>query len=88
MGKYDYITSEVIIQKGLGAGVIKMEIGKGGYNPQYQMEYIKEIIKKSQGEDMKISSRQEEKKGRNGEMKYRYMATSSRKLRVTMRERK
>lgn len=88
MGRYGYITSEVVVQKGLGQGVISMQIGKGGYNPMYQMEYLEEILKKSTGEDYKISSRQEEKKGRNGEMKYREIAKSPRKIRVTMKERK
>ena len=54
----------------------------------YQMEYIGEILKKSTGEGYKISSRQGEKKGRNGEMKYREIAKSPRKIRVTMKERK
>ena len=77
-----------MVQKGRGQGVINMQIGKGGYNPMYQMEYIGEILKKSTGEGYKISSRQEEKKGRNGEMKYREIAKSPRKIRVTMKERK
>lgn len=88
MGKYGYITSEVVVQKRKGEAVISMQIGKGGYNPMYQLEYIGELMKKSAGEEYKISARQEERKGRNGEMKYREIAKSPRKIRATMKERK
>lgn len=82
------MTSDVLVQKNKNADIIKLEIGKAGQNPMYQMEYVTEILKKSQGVEYKISSRQEEKRHRNGELKFRYMATSPRSLRVTMRERK
>ena len=88
MEKKRYRTSEVVVQKGRGVGTISMQIGKGGYEPMYQMEYIGEMIKKMEKEEYKISSRQEQKKGRNGEMKYREIAKSPRKLRVAIKERK
>lgn len=86
--RFGYLTSNVLIQKNKNADIIKLLIGKAGLNPIYHLEYVTELLKKSQGVEYHISSRQEEKFHRNGELKFRHMATSPRSLRVTMRERK
>lgn len=86
--KFGYLTSDVLIHKKRDTDILKVEIGKAGHNPMYQLEYVSQLLKKFLGVKYKISSRQEEKRHRNGELKFRYMATSPRSLRVTMRERK
>ena len=54
----------------------------------YQMEYIGEMINKMEKEEYKISSRQDGWKGRNGEIKFRQIAKSPRKLRIAMKVRR
>lgn len=86
--RFGYLTSDVLVQKNRNHDIMKLEISNAGHNPMYHLEYVAELLKKSQGVEYKISTRQEEKKHRNGELKFRYMATSPRSIRVTMRERK
>ena len=88
MERFGYLTSEVLIQKGLGKGAISLVGAKGGRMEMYLMEYLKELINKSQKTDYRISYREEEKIERNGELKYREIAKSPQSIQVVMRQRK
>jgi hypothetical protein len=52
------------------------------------MEYIREILKKSQKTDYRISYREEEQIERNGELKYREIAKSPQTIQVSIRQKK
>lgn len=61
---------------------------KGKRIEMYLMEYLGEIIKKSQKAEYRISYREEEKIERNGELKYREIAKSPQTIQVIMRQKK
>jgi len=88
MERYGYLTSEVLIQKGQGKGAISLVGAKGGRIEMYLMEYLKELIKKSQKAEYRISYREVEKLERNGEIKYREIAKSPQTIQVVMRQKK
>lgn len=88
MERYGYLTSEVLVQKGLGKGAISLVGAKGGRIEMYLMEYIRELLKKSQKTEYRISYREEEKLERNGELKYREIAKSPQTIQATIRQKK
>lgn len=88
MERYGYLTSEVIVQKGQGKGAISLVGGKGGKIEMYLLEYIREILKKSEKAEYRISYREEKEVERNGAMKYREMVKSPRRIQVKIRRKR
>lgn len=85
MERFGYITSEVVVQKGQGKGAISLVGGKGKRLEMYLLEYIREIIKKSEKAEYRISYREEKQIERNGAMKFRAMVKSPRRIQVKIR---
>lgn len=81
------MTSEVLVQKGQGKGAISLVGGKGKRMEMYLLEYIREIIKKSEKAEYQISYREEKQVERNGAMKYRAMVKSPRRIQIRIRRR-
>lgn len=79
------MTSEVLVQKGQGKGAISVVGARGERMEMYLMEYIREIIKKTQKVEYQISYREEEKLERNGEIKIREIVKNPQ---IAMRQRK
>ena len=52
MERYGFLTSEVLVQKGYGKGAICFSAAKTSKKVEmYLMEYLRELIKKSQNTD-------------------------------------
>lgn len=85
MERYGYITSEVIVQKGEGKGAISLVGGRGKRLEMYLLEYLREILKKSEKAEYHISYREEKEVERNGAMKYREMVKSPRRIQLRIR---
>lgn len=88
MERFGYLTSEVVVQKGQGKGAISLLGGRGKRIEMYLLEFLREIVKKSEKAEYRISYREEKEVERNGAMKYREMVKSPRRILVRVRRKK
>lgn len=88
MERYGYLTSEVIVQKGQGKGAISLVGGRGERIEMYILEYLGEMIKKSENGDYRISYREGEKMSRNIELRRKQVEKNAVKMRRMMRNKK
>lgn len=85
MERYGYLTSEVIVQKGVEKSAISLVGGKGKRIEMYLLEYMRELMKKSEKAEYHISYREEKEVERNSAMKYREMVKSPRRIQLRIR---
>lgn len=88
MERYGYLTSEVMVQKGEGKGAISVVGARGERIEMYIMEYLGEMIKKSEKAEYRISYREGERMSRNVELKRKLVEKNSGKMRRMIRQKK
>lgn len=82
------MTTEVMVQKGVGKGAISLVGARGERIEMYLMEYLGEMIKKSEKAEYRISFREGERMSRNVELKRKLVEKNSGKMRKMIRQKK